>query len=114
MALATFFNLGLNEAFLKQFTDKKNDKREVFSRFFLFRLAYSSLFLLAIFLLSSGLSNLLLTSGDVNLIQLASITIWIECISSPGLLILRITNRSKKYVFINTLRFLINIGLNIY
>ncbi len=112
-ALTTFFNLGLNEAFLKQFTDKKYDKKEVFSRFFLFRLAYSSLFLFLIFLLSPGLSKLLLTSGDINLIKLASITIWIECLSGPGLLILRITNRSKKYVFINTLRFLINIALNI-
>jgi len=112
-ALTTFFNLGLNEAFLKQFTEQKNDKKVVFSRFFLFRLAYSSLFLFLTFLFSPGLSNLLLTSGDINLIQLTSVTIWIECLSFPGLLILRITNRSKKYVFINTSRFIINIGLNI-
>ena len=111
--LTTIFNLGLNEAFLKQFTDKKYDKNEVFSRFFLFRLLYSSLFLMAVFLLSPGLSNLFLTSGDINLIKLASITIWIECLAGPGLLILRITNRSKKLVFINTLRFIINIALNI-
>ncbi|MBN1695527.1 oligosaccharide flippase family protein [candidate division WOR-3 bacterium] len=112
-ALTTFFNLGLDAAFLKQFTDEKYDKKEVYSRLFLFRLAYSSFFLLLIFLFSPGLSNLLLTSKDINLIQLASITIWIECLATPGLLILRITNRSKKYVFINTSRFVINIALNI-
>jgi O-antigen/teichoic acid export membrane protein len=112
-ALNTFFNLGLNEAFLKQFTDQKNNKNVVFSRFFLFRLAYASIFLFLTFLSAPGLSNLLLTSGDINLIKLASVTIWIECLASPGLLILRITNRSKKYVLINTSRFLMNIGLNI-
>jgi O-antigen/teichoic acid export membrane protein len=112
-ALTTFFSLGLNEAFLKQFTDKKKDRSEVFSRFFLFRIGYASLFLFLVFILSPGLSNLLLTSRDINLIQIAAITIWIECLSSPGLLILRITNRSKKYVFTNTLRFVINIALNI-
>lgn len=112
-ALTTFFNLGLNEAFLKQFTDEKKDRSEVFSRFFLFRIGYASLFLFVVFILSREFSNLLLTSGDINLIQLAAITIWIECLSNPGLLILRITNRSRKYVFINTLRFVINIALNI-
>jgi len=112
-ALITFYNLGLNEAFLKQFTEKENDKREVFSRFFLFRLTYSSLFLFLLFILSSRLSNFLLTPGDIYLIRLASVTNWIECLSGPGLLILRITNRSKKYVFLNTIRFIINIALNI-
>ncbi len=112
-ALTTLFNLGLNEAFLKQFTDKPDNKKEVFSRFFFFRLAYSSLFLFLIILFSSRLSALLLKPNDINLIQLASIMIWIECLANPGLLILRITNRSKKYVFLNTIRFIINITLNI-
>jgi len=111
--LTTLFNLGLNEAFLKQFTDKPNNKKEVFSRFFFFRLAYSSLFLFLIILFSSRLSNLFLTPKDINLIQIASIMIWIECLANPGLLILRITNRSKNYVFLNTIRFIINITLNI-
>lgn len=112
-ALTTFFNLGLDEAFLKQFTEKGCDKKEVFSRFFLFRLAYSSLLLFITLLFSSRLSGLLLTSGDIYLIQLASITIWIECIITPGLLILRISNRSKNYVILNTTRFIINLALNI-
>ncbi|MEJ2568535.1 MAG: polysaccharide biosynthesis C-terminal domain-containing protein, partial [candidate division WOR-3 bacterium] len=111
--LTTFFNLGLDEAFLKQFTEKGCDKKEVFSRFFLFRLAYSSLLLFITLLFSSRLSGLLLTSGDIYLIQLASITIWIECIITPGLLILRISNRSKNYVILNTTRFIINLALNI-
>ena len=112
-ALITLFNLGLNEAFLKKFTEKENDKKEVFSRFFLFRLIYSSIFLLALIIFSSWLSNFLLTSRDIYLIRLASLTIWIECLCGPGLLILRITNRSKNYVILNTIRFIINIALNI-
>jgi O-antigen/teichoic acid export membrane protein len=111
--LIIFFNLGLNEAFLKNFPEKENDKKEVFSRFFLFRLIYSSLFLLALIFLSSWLANFLLTSKDIYLIRLASLTIWIECLCGPGLLILRITNRSKNYVLLNTIRFIINIALNI-
>jgi len=112
-ALTTFFNLGLDEAFLKQFTEKGCDKKEVFSRFFLFRLFYSSLFLFTILFFSSRLSSVLLTPNDIHLIQLASIIIWVECLLTPGLLILRISNRSKNYVILNTIRFIINLALNI-
>jgi len=107
------FTLGLDVSFFKQFTDREGNKKEVFTRFFLFRLFYSSIFLSFIFLLSSHLSNLFLTSGDNDLIRLASLTIWIECLSTPGLLVLRISNRPKKYVFFNTTRFIINLALNI-
>jgi O-antigen/teichoic acid export membrane protein len=111
--LIVIFTLGLNDALLKQLTEKNADAKEVFSRFFFFRLIYSSFFLLSLIAYSKQIATLLLEPSDYYLISLAIITIWIENLFDPALLILRIENRSKKFVMINTFRFIVTIGLNI-
>jgi O-antigen/teichoic acid export membrane protein len=111
--LVLIFTLGLNDALLKQLTEKKADEKEVFSRFFLFRLIYSSLFLLPLIAYSKQLATFLLEPSDGYLISLAIITIWIENLLEPPLFILRIKNLPKKFVMINTFRFIVTIGLNI-
>ncbi len=112
-AIALFFSLGLNDAFLKQFTEKGADEKEVFSRFFFFRLLYSCLSLTFLLISSSWIAKLLISPGDGYLIQLATLTIWVEFLVQPGLLTLRIKNRSAKFVMVNTIRFVLNLGLNI-
>ncbi len=111
--LILIFTLGLNDALLKQLTEKNTDEKEIFSRFFLFRLIYSSLFLLPLTAYSTRLATFLLEPSDGYLISLTIITIWIENLFDPALLILRIKNRPKKFVMINTFRLIVTIGLNI-
>lgn len=112
-ALALLFSLGINDALMKQLSKKEINQKEVFSRFFSFRLFYVSLFLLLLIVYSKGISSFLLSPGDSQLISLAILTVWIESLAGPALLVLRVQKRSKKFVLINTLRFAINIGLNI-
>ncbi len=112
-ALILFFSLGLNDAFFKQFTEKTYNEKDVYSRFFFFRLLYTSLFLALLIAFRGGIARFLLNINDSYLIQLATLTIWIESISMPSILILRIKNQSKIFVAVNTIRFLINCGLNI-
>ncbi len=112
-ALIIFFQLGLNDAFFKQFTEKNYDAKDVYSRFFFFRLFYTSLFLIFFLLFSRAISGILLNFEDGFLIQLATLTIWIESLSTPSLLTLRIKNLSKMFVTVNTIRFILNCGFNI-
>ncbi|MCK4421780.1 oligosaccharide flippase family protein [candidate division WOR-3 bacterium] len=112
-ALILFFSLGLNDAFFKQFAKEKSDEKDVFSRFFFFRLFYVSIFLFLFLIFSNWIARFLLEPGDGYLIRLATLTIWIESICMPSLLILRIKNRSVKFAVVNTLRFIINCGLTI-
>lgn len=112
-ALILFFHLGLNDAFFKQFIEKKYNQREAYSRFFFFRLFYSSLFLALFIIFSKNIAGILLDVGDIHLIQLATITIWIESLVTPSLLTLRIKNLSKIFVAVNTIRFILNCTLNI-
>lgn len=111
--LILLFTLGLNDALLKQLTEKNAAGKEIFSRFFLFRLIYSSLFLLPLIAYSEQLATFLLEPSDGYFISLTILTIWIENLFDPVLLILRIKNRPKKFVMINTFRFIVTIGLNI-
>jgi O-antigen/teichoic acid export membrane protein len=112
-ALNIFFALGLNDALMKQLSEKNANEKEVFGRFFSFRLIYISFFLILLIAYSKWIASFLLLPGDSYLISLAILTIWIESLSEPALLILRLHNRSKKFVIINTLRFFVNISLNI-
>ncbi len=112
-ALTIFFSLGLNDALMKQLSETAANEREVFSRFFFFRLTYISLFLILLTSCSKWITSFLISPGEGYLISLAGLTIWIESLSEPILLILRIQNRSKKFVAINTFRFITNISLNI-
>lgn len=112
-AIMLLFLLGLNDAFFKQFSQKDINESEVFSRFFLFRLAYSFIFLIILTFLSEEIYTILIGGNDIYLIKLATLTIWIEALAFPSLLVLRIKNKSKKYVIINTLRFGLNCGLNV-
>ena len=111
--LIIFFQLGLNDAFFKQFTEKNYDTKDIYSRFFFFRLFYTSLFLIIFVLFSKTIAGTLLNFGDGYLIQLATITIWIESLSTPSLLTLRIKNLSKTFVTVNTVRFILNCAFNI-
>lgn len=111
-ALTLFFSLGLNDALMKQLSEKDADRKEIFSRFFLFRLFYASLFLILLLAHSKWIASFLLLPGDSYLISLAGLIIWIESLSEPVLLVLRLENRSKKFVIINTFRFALNISLN--
>jgi O-antigen/teichoic acid export membrane protein len=113
-ALILFFSLGLNDAFFKQFTKKTRDEKDVLSRFFFFRLLYTTLFLAFFIIFSNRIAAFLLDKGDGYLIALATLTIWIESLTTPSLLILRINNRSTSFVIANTLRFILNCGLNIF
>ncbi len=112
-ALTLLFSLGLNDALMKQLSKKNVNKKEIFSPFFFFRLIYVSLFLILLIAYSKWIASFLLLPGDSYLISLAILTIWIESLSEPALLVLRIQNRSKKFVIINTLRLVVNISLNI-
>lgn len=109
--LILFFSLGLNDAFFKQFTEKLKNEKDVYSRFFFFRLFYTSLFLACFITFSHGIARILLNIDDGYLIQLATLTIWIESLSIPSILTIRIKNRSKIFVAVNTIRFLVNCGL---
>jgi len=111
--LTLFFSLGLNDALMKELSEKNVNKKELFSSFFSFRLIYISFFLILLLINSKWIASFLLSPGDSSLISLAILTIWIEGLFEPVLLVLRIENRSKKFVIINTLRFIINISLNI-
>jgi O-antigen/teichoic acid export membrane protein len=112
-ALTLFFSLGLNDALMKELSKKNSNEKEIFSRFFYFRLIYVSLFLILLTAHSRWIASFLISPGDASLISLAILTIWLESLFEPAMLILRIQNRSKKFVIINTFRFVINIGLNI-
>ncbi|MEO0293105.1 MAG: oligosaccharide flippase family protein [candidate division WOR-3 bacterium] len=111
--LILLFTLGLNDALLKQITEKNAEENEVFTRFFIFRLIYTSIFLLLLIIYSEQVAIFLMEPDEGYLISLAILTIWIETLFEPALLILRIKNQSKKFVTINTLRFLSNIVFNI-
>jgi O-antigen/teichoic acid export membrane protein len=112
-ALTLFFSLGLNDALMKQLSEKNANEKEVFSQFFLLRLIYVSLFLIPLILHSEWIASFLISPGDSPLISLTVLTIWLESLIEPVLLLLRIQNRSKKFVIINTLRLVTNIVLNI-
>lgn len=112
-ALIIFFQLGLNDAFFKQFTGKNYDAKDVYSRFFFFRLFYTSLFLFFFVLFSGPIAEIFLNFGDGYLIKLVTLTIWIESLSTPSLLTLRIKNLSKTFVIVNTIRFILNCAFNI-
>ncbi len=83
----------------------------MYSRFFFFRLFYTSLFLACFITFSRVIAGILLNIDDGYLIQLATLTIWIESLSIPSILIIRIKNRSKIFIAVNTIRFLVNCGL---
>jgi O-antigen/teichoic acid export membrane protein len=111
-ALTLFFSLGLNDALMKQLSEENANRKEIFSRYFFFRLFYVSLFLILLLVHSKWIASFLLLPDDGYLLSLAGLTIWIESLSEPALLVLRLENRSKKFVIINTLRFALNISLN--
>ncbi len=112
-ALTLFFSLGLNDALMKELSKKNTDEKEVFSQFFYFRLIYVSLFLILLIAHSKWIASFLISPEDSLLISLAVLTIWLESLFNPVLLVLKIHNRARKFVTINTFRFVVNICLNI-
>lgn len=111
--LILIFSLGLNDAFFKFFTKDKKERESV-STLTLFRLIYATPLLFAFILISKPISFLLLRREYPLYIFLSLIIIYTEDFSNFFTLILRAEEKSVVFVVINSIRFLLNMVLNIF
>jgi len=111
--LILFFSLGLNDAFFKSFTKDKKEKESSSTLLFL-RFLYGIPLILILIGFSKPISIFIYGRSIPQYIIIASFIVFIENIAVIPILILRAEERSTLYVLLNTIRFIVNMGLNVY
>ena len=107
-----FSALGLNTAFFKWFTSEGREK-EAASTLLWFKIFIISPVLLIFMIFSKPISLLVFRKSLPELIILSILIVITENIATFFTLILRAEEKSFAYVLVNTVRFLLNMGLNI-
>ncbi len=107
------FSLGLNDAFFKFFTKDKKEKESV-STLTIFRFIYSTPFLVLLIFFAKPISFLLLRKEYPVYIIFSLLIVYIEDFSTFFTLILRAEERSIIFVILNSIRFIVNMVLNIF
>ncbi len=114
--LILLFPVGLNSAiFAFTISNEGNDPREVFSNVMNFEFLFAGIFSITLFLFSSNISYLIFNNNQgTYFLKIISADAFFSCLRLTPLARLRVQNKSITYSLLNTLKFLLNLLLNIY
>ncbi len=111
--LVVFLTFGMETAFFRFLQDKK-DTDNVFLNGFLTVIGLNVLFFAFLLLFNQNIADLMLYSGHNEYIILLGAIVCVDAITALPLAKLRAENRAIKFVFIQIVAILTNIGLNLF
>lgn len=111
--LVVFLTFGMETAFFR-FLQDKEDTNKVFLNGFLTVIGLNVLFFAVLLLFNQNIADLMLYSGHNEYIILLGAIVCVDAITALPLARLRAENRALKFVSIQFVAILVNIGLNLF